>query len=114
MRSDTGPLDTPAFGVKVAQEPGNWLVSLSGEVDYAASIKLNGMLRDIADRCDTDLFIDLNEVTLLDSEGIKTLLMVLSRMRDKNARAKIVKCSRIASRVIRLIGLDSVMEMSAG
>ena len=101
-----------AYGVKVAQELGSWLVSLSGEVDYAASLELNATLRDIADRCDRDLLLDLSDVTMIDSEGIKTLLMVLSRMRDKNARARVVRCSRIAQRVIRLVGLDRVMEIS--
>lgn len=107
-------MDTAAYGVKVAQEPGSWLVSLSGEVDYAASIELNATLGDIADRCDKDLLLDLSDVTMIDSEGIKTLLMVLFRMRDKSAHARVVRCSRIADRVIRLVGLDQVMEISAG
>lgn len=107
-------MDTTAFGVKVAKEPGNWLVSLSGEVDYAASLALNETLGEIADSCDKDLLLDLSDVTMIDSEGIKTLLMVLSRMREKQARARVVRCSRIAGRVIRLIGLDSIMEISAG
>lgn len=113
LREQRLPLDTAAFGVKVAHEPGNWLVSLSGEVDYAASLELNTTLGDIADRCDKDLLLDLSAVTMIDSEGIKTLLMVLSRMREKSAHARVVKCSRIADRVIRLIGLDRVMEISA-
>lgn len=107
-------MDTTAFGVKVAKEPGNWLVSLSGEVDYAASIELNSTLGEIADDCDKDLLLDLSDVTMIDSEGIKTLLMVLARMREKRARARVVRCSRIADRVIRLIGLDRVMDIGAG
>ncbi len=107
-------MDTTAYGVKVAKESGSWLVSLSGEVDYAASIKLNNTLGDIADLCDKDLLLDLGDVTMIDSEGIKMLLMVLARMREKRARARVVRCSRIAGRVIRLIGLDQVMEVNAG
>lgn len=113
MGSAAGQLDTAAYGIKVAQEPGNWLVSLSGEVDYAASIELNPTLGDIVDRCDKDLLFDLSDVTMIDSEGIKSLLMVIARMHDKHARARVVRCSRIADRVIRLIGLDQIMDMSA-
>ena len=82
LREQRLPLDTAAFGVKVAHEPGNWLVSLSGEVDYAASLELNTTLGDIADRCDKDLLLDLSAVTMIDSEGIKTLFRFRSR---KNA-----------------------------
>lgn len=105
-------MNTTAYGIKVAQEPGSWLVSLSGEVDYAASIELNRELLDIADRCDKDILFDLSDVTLIDSEGIKSLLMVLARMHDKKAQARVVRCSRIADRVIRLVGLDRVMHVS--
>lgn len=107
-------METTAFGIRVAREPKSWLVSLSGEVDYAASLELNPTLGSIADDCDTDLLLDLSDVTMIDSEGIKTLLMVLSRMRDKQAQARVVKCSRIAHRVISLIGLDRIMEIKAG
>jgi len=83
-------------------------------VDYAASLELNTTLGNIVDRCDKDLLLDLGEVTMIDSEGIKMLLMVLARMREKRAHARVVKCSRIARRVIGLVGLDRVMEVNAG
>lgn len=89
------------------------LVSLSGEVDYAASIELTPALDDIADRCESDLLLDLGDVTLIDSEGLKLLLKTFSRMESKRGKARIVRCSGIADRVIRMIGLDQVLDIQA-
>lgn len=107
-------MNSSAFGIRVAEEPGRVLVSLSGEVDYAASLDLTPTIDDIADSCESDLVFDLGDVTLLDSEGIKLLLKAFARMKEKHGQARIVRCSRIADRVIRLVGLDQVLEVRAG
>lgn len=62
-------MNSSAFGISVAQQSGTWIVSLSGDLDYAASIELGPKLVDIIDRCGADLCFDLGGVTLLDSRG---------------------------------------------
>ena len=102
------------FRIRVAQDPNSWTVSLSGEVDYAASLEIGPQLVDIADRCDADLLFDLADVTLIDSEGIKALMGACARMRGKCGNVRIVKCSRTAERVLRLIGVDEMLGFRVG
>ena len=100
--------------IKVEQQPGAWIVSLSGDLDYAASIELTPKLVDITDQCDADLHFDLSRVTLIDSEGVKTLLSAQARMLDKNSRVRVINCSLAARRVLQLVGVDEVLGIRAG
>jgi anti-anti-sigma factor len=101
------------FRIRVAQDPQAWTIHLSGDVDYAASLELVPQLIDIADHCDKDLLIDLEGVTLIDSEGIKALLATCKRMRNKQGNARVVRCSPMAERVLRLVGVDEMLGLSA-
>ena len=107
-------MNTSFFRIDVSHTPGTWTVSLSGDVDYAASLELVPQLTDIADSCDSDLVFDLSNVTLLDSEGIKALLAAQARMRAKNGHMRVVRCSRSAQRVLRLVGVDDMLGVTAG
>lgn len=113
LRNKASHMNASFFRIRVAQDPTTWTVSLSGDVDYAASLELAPKLADIADRCDTDLLIDLGKVTLIDSEGIKALMVACARMESKHGRLRVVNCSRMAERVLRLVGVDQVLGISA-
>ena len=95
--------------IRVVQEPDAWTVSLSGDVDYAASLELAPQLTEIVDKCDVNLFLDLGSVTMIDSEGIKALLCAYARMRDKQGEMRVIKCSRTAQRVLHLVGVDEML-----
>jgi len=107
-------MDAPYFNVDVAEEPGGWTIRFAGEVDYAASLDLISKLEQVTERCETDLLLDLSKVTLLDSEGIKMLMKVWGRMREKSQHARIVSCSKAAERVLRLVGADDLLGMANG
>ena len=105
--------NTPYYHMEVAREPNAWTVSLSGDVDYAASIELAPQLAGIVDECETELLFDLGGVTLIDSEGIKTLLRAYAQMHDKDGAARIVNCSQPARRVLHLVGVDDMLGVTA-
>jgi len=98
--------------MKVARGPNSWIVSLSGDVDYAASLELAPQLADIAEQCETELCLDLGAVTLIDSEGIKALMGAYATMRSKNGRVCVTNCSRQAYRVLHLVGADDMLGIS--
>lgn len=108
-----GPMNNSPFRINVAQQSGNWIVRLSGEMDYAASLELVPQLADIASQCDSDLLFDLAEVTLIDSEGIKALLVARQMMRRKDAEVRVINCSCAAQKVLRLVGVDETLGIRA-
>jgi anti-sigma B factor antagonist len=104
-----GSMNNSPFRISVAQQSGTWIVSLSGEVDYAASLELLPQLADIINHCDSDLLFDLGGVTLIDSEGIKAILVARQGMRLKNREVRVVNCSHVAQRVLKLVGVDEAL-----
>lgn len=85
-------------------------VHLAGELDYAASLDLKPKLHNITNQNCQELLIDLNEVTFIDSEGIKALIAAFNWMQDKQGQAKITGCSPCVHRVLTLTGLECLLE----
>jgi anti-anti-sigma factor len=102
------------YHMKVIRESDAWRVSLAGDIDYAASIELAPELAEVVENCETELLFDLGEVTLIDSEGIKALMVAYGAMRDKDGRARVVNCSQAALRVLHLVGVDDMLGISVG
>ncbi|MCL5104285.1 MAG: STAS domain-containing protein [Armatimonadetes bacterium] len=102
-------MDTPRFGLTLDRSLYAETVSLSGEIDYAASIELKPKIDEITQNCKGDLLLDLSQVTFIDSEGIKTLISAFRRIHAKSAQARVVRCSPRAMRVIKLAGADHVL-----
>ena len=112
MMEPIDKMTTSYYHMKVLRESNSWRVSLAGDIDYAASLELGPELAGIVENCDTDLLLDLSEVTLMDSEGIKTLMAVYVGMCDKNGHFRVVNCSQPALRVLRLVGVDDMLGIS--
>ena len=111
---DGTTMNASFFQIRVERESDAWTVSLSGDVDYAASLELAPHLIEIADKCEGSLLFDLGEVTMIDSEGIKALLSVYARVRSKNKSMKVIKCSQPAMRVLHLVGVDEMLGIGMG
>ena len=86
-------------------------VTLAGEIDYAASLAISRELDSAVDCRGTTIVFDLQDVTLIDSEGIKLLLRAFRRASDLSKRARVVRCSSAARRVIRLAGAERLLGM---
>ena len=102
------------YHMKVLRESNAWRVSLAGDIDYAASLELAPELAEIVEDCDAELLFDLSEVTLIDSEGIKALMVAHAAMREKDGHVRVVNCSQAALRVLQLVGVDDMLGISAG
>jgi anti-anti-sigma factor len=107
-------MNAPYYDIKVEWDPNACTVRLSGDVDYAASLELAPQLSEIVEECDTELVFDLSGVTLIDSEGIKALMAAHAGMRDKDAVMRVSNCSQSALRVLRMVGVDDMLGISAG
>ena len=102
-------VNTPPYRITFTHGVDSWTVSLSGEIDYAASLELTPKLDKVMEHCSGELLFDLGNVTLLDSEGLKVLLTALDRMRRKQGRARVIRCSKSAQRILQLTGLHELL-----
>jgi anti-anti-sigma factor len=87
-------------------------VTLSGDIDFAASLDIDPLLTKAVTECEDELLFDLENVTFIDSEGIKMLLHTFGQVAEKNKKARIVRCSSRVRRVFRLAGVDSLLNVA--
>jgi len=86
------------------------VVRLAGSVDLEHSPEIRRTLLDaVAAR--VNVFVDLSEVTYIDSSGIACLVEALQAARNYSADLGLVAVSRQAMRVLELARLDMVFSI---
>jgi anti-sigma B factor antagonist len=100
-----------SFDISVARNEHSKIVRLSGEIDFAASLDLDPVLSDIIDEDDCELMLDMANVTFIDSEGIRLLLKIFSKMRQADRQVRVVNCSGQVMRVMKLAGISEILNL---
>lgn len=104
-------MHAPFYKITVAPGRDKCTIHLSGEIDYAASLELHGLMsKFLADQV-KELHFDLGDVTLIDSEGIKVLVKALEKMQMKRGSVAIIRCSGRAMRIIKLAGMEEMLKV---
>ncbi len=86
------------------------VLRLAGNVDLEHSPEIRKTLLDaVAER--VNVFVDLSEVTYIDSSGIACLVEALQTARDHGANLGLISVSRQAMRVLELARLDMVFSI---
>ncbi len=86
------------------------VIRLSGNVDLEHSPDIRKMLLEaVAEK--VNVFVDLSEVTYIDSSGIACLVEALQTARNHGANLGLVAVSRQAMRVLELARLDMVFSI---
>jgi anti-sigma B factor antagonist len=86
------------------------VLRLAGSVDLEHSPDIRRTLLDaVAERI--NVFVDLSEVTYIDSSGIACLVEALQTARDRGASLGLISVSRQAMRVLELARLDMVFSI---
>ena len=86
------------------------VVRLTGSVDLEHAPEIRQRLLDeVAER--VNIFVDLSEVTYIDSSGIACLVEALQAARNHSATLGLIAVSRQAMRVLELARLDMVFSI---
>ena len=86
------------------------VIRLAGSVDLEHSPEIRRRLLDaVAGR--GNIFVDLSEVTYIDSSGIACLVEALQAARNHSATLGLIAVSRQAMRVLELARLDMVFSI---
>lgn len=90
----------------VSSTPGR--VTARGEIDLTSAEAFGQALADAIDPGRSELHIDLSGVTFMDSSGLNELV----RANRHDVQLVVVGASEAVTRVIRLVGLDSVIDLA--
>ncbi len=94
----------------LSEAPNQDVVRLAGSIDLEHSPEIRRRLLDaVAER--VSVFVDLSEVTYIDSSGIACLVEALQTARNHGANLGLVAVSRQAMRVLELARLDMVFSI---
>lgn len=86
-------------------------VVLRGELDLSTVEKVEEELRQIEERADKLLVLDLSGLTFLDSTGLRLMVTADQRARKAGRRVAIVKGPETVHRVFTITKLDERLEM---
>jgi len=101
------------FDVTIEQRAGAVHVILSGELDISTAQRLEDDLRRVeADRPEL-IVLDLQQLTFMDSTGLRLLITADSRAREEERRFAIVQGNEMVQRVMRLTRLDERLTIVA-
>jgi len=94
---------------KVTENNGYYVVALTGEVDLASSPAARTEILSALDR--GDVFVELSEVTYMDSSGVASLVEGYQMSKDKGRRFGLVGVAEPVRLVLGLANLDKVFPL---
>lgn len=102
MAPEGAPLE-----LSTAEENGDVVLAVAGEVDVTTTDRLRERIRDIFDSGNRRLVIDLSAVDFIDSTGLGVLVGALRYYKEVDGAVLLRSPSRIAGRVLKVSGLDA-------
>ena len=102
-------LSSQLFEFVAAQSSERTTVHLGGEIDFAAALEVGPKLEELAASANEELVFDLEDVTFIDSEGLKMLLNAFQLMWRRGLGARLDKLSDRARRVMEMAGVADIL-----
>lgn len=98
---------TPQLVAEVRDDPRARIVRLAGELDFAASPRVEAILRECEKEATPLLLIDLRELTFIDSAGLRLLIMANWRANAAGRKLSVTRSHASVKRMLALTGLDT-------
>jgi anti-sigma B factor antagonist len=95
---------------RVTVSNGTCVIRLTGEIDFANSDQLADWLFNQIDRMKcARVDLDLHEVNLLDSSGIRTLILSYRHAQSRGAMLRVVNPQQGVLRILQTTGVDELL-----
>jgi anti-anti-sigma factor len=101
------------FQVTVEERGGRVHVILTGELDISTAQRLEDDLRRVEAERPELVVLDLQQLTFMDSTGLRLLITADIRARQEGRRLVIVQGNEMVQRVMRLTRLDERLDIVA-
>jgi len=99
------------FEVTVEQHGSAVHVVLDGELDLSTAQRLEDDLRRVEAEGPHVIVLDLQQLTFMDSTGLRLLIMADARAREDGRRLAIVRGNEMVHRVMRMTRLDERLDI---
>jgi anti-sigma B factor antagonist len=107
------PLTSYELELRTTERNGVTLVELAGELDLTTAPELERRLGEASDH-GSDLVLDLNGVSFLDSAALHVLFRIARRFEEEDKRFGIVlEPTAPVARTLTIVGLDEVTRVRA-
>ncbi|MGW5735117.1 MULTISPECIES: STAS domain-containing protein [Streptomyces] len=96
----------PGFGLHHRVVDGSIVLTFHGELDAWADQELSPRIAELLAQPDTDVVVDLRQVTFLDAGGLRLLVRIKGRTLAKRRTLRLVRSNPRVWRVLRITRLD--------
>ncbi len=104
-------MEVTPFEVSVNWEGEEPIIHIRGEIDFATAPALNKSLSEVIDRGARHLTLDFQQVSFLDSEGLKVILQTYRHLRAREGSMTVKGCSQFVARTFEILGFDKYIDM---
>jgi anti-sigma B factor antagonist len=99
----------PNFEIRTESTPSVAYLALSGEFDLAAEPEFAQQLSRVEENGFRKVVLDLKEVTFIDSTGLRLILGLWERSRERGAELVLVRGPEAVQRVFEVTGLERLL-----
>ena len=100
------PLAGAPFDIEVSVHDAEVTVRLQGELDFTSADILDSATSQVADQDAVHLVLDFEDLTFLDSEGVKVIIHLWRKVKKANGTLEIVSCRPDVGRVFEILGFS--------
>ncbi|HVV35206.1 MAG TPA: STAS domain-containing protein [Acidimicrobiales bacterium] len=92
------------FGIGMTSAYGRTTLAVSGDIDAATAAPLRSALSTVAEIGDGEIYVDMAEVTFIESAGLACLLEAHAAATAAGKKLVVVQPSRVVSRLLKEAG----------
>lgn len=93
------------------EEKSIWDIQLVGDVDIQSSASLKEEINGMLNQVETDLMIDCESLSYIDSTGLGVLIGVLKRVKSVEKDITIVNAQTNIKKLLGITGLDKIFKI---
>jgi anti-sigma B factor antagonist len=101
------------LNIRTERQPNQCELTLTGEVDVYTAPRLKEALVEAIESGCTNIVVDLEGVSFIDSSGLGVLVSALRRARERDGAVRIVCTRESILKIFRITGLDKVFPVFA-
>jgi anti-sigma B factor antagonist len=99
------------FELTIDEQDDQVHVSMRGDLDISTAPRLEDELRRLEAQGPQTLVLDLQELSFMDSTGLRLLITADARAREQSRRLVLVRGNDMIQRVLRITRLDERLEI---
>jgi anti-sigma B factor antagonist len=105
----TFPVDNLRLQTHLRQDAPYPVLVVAGEIDVFTAPLFKQAIVNVVAAGHRHLFIDMREVTFMDSSGFGALLGATKRLRPEGGSLNLIGCNRTIQRMLHLTRLDTIL-----